>query len=103
MIRKWAHPISPLDALFAGMVDRRGWGEKLTLRGYRLSIGLVSRPCHDVKSQNIKTEKGVGKVQGAGAGWTGGKVRSPECRVRRAGWWVKCRPTDSVAASALDF
>ena len=27
---------------------------------------------------------GVGKVQGAGAGWTGGKVRSPECRVRRA-------------------
>ena len=28
--------------------------------------------------------QGVGKVQGAGAGWTGGKVRSPECRVRRA-------------------
>jgi hypothetical protein len=25
--------ISPLDALFAGIVDRRGWGEKLTLRG----------------------------------------------------------------------
>jgi hypothetical protein len=24
--------------------------------------------------------KGVGKVQGAGAGWTVGKVRSPECR-----------------------
>ncbi len=27
---------------------------------------------------------GVGKVQGAGAGWTGGKVRSLECKVRRA-------------------
>jgi hypothetical protein len=25
--------ISPLDALFARMVDRRGWGKKLTLRG----------------------------------------------------------------------
>ena len=34
MIRKWAHRISPLGALFAGMVDRRGWGKKLTLRGY---------------------------------------------------------------------
>ncbi len=32
---------------------------------------------------------GVGKVQGAGAGWMVGKVRSPECRVRRAEWWVK--------------
>jgi hypothetical protein len=28
--------------------------------------------------------QGVGKVQGAGAGWTRGKVRSLECRVRRA-------------------
>ncbi len=27
------------------------------------------------------TFMGVGKVQGAGAGWTGGKVRSPECRL----------------------
>jgi hypothetical protein len=33
--------ISPLGALFAGMVDRRGWGKKLTLRGYSSSIGLV--------------------------------------------------------------
>ena len=36
------------------------------------------------------------KCRGAGAGWTGGKVRSPECRVRRAGRWVKCRPTESA-------
>ena len=44
----------------------------------------------------LDLNEGVGKVQGAGAGWTGGKVRSPECRVRRAGRWVKCRPTESA-------
>ena len=39
---------------------------------------------------------GYRKVQGAGAGWTGGKVRSTECRVpctfpNRAAPLVKCR------------
>jgi hypothetical protein len=50
-----------------------------------------------------KHKWGVGKVQGAGAGWTGGKVRSPECRVpctfpnRAALWGVS-----SIEALTMD-
>ena len=59
---------------------------------YRLQ---VQRYSHDWVNWLTETE-GVGKVQGAGAGWTGGKVRSPECRVpctfpNRAAPLVKCR------------
>ena len=34
------------------------------------------------KGEKTSKHSGVGKVQGAGAGWTGGKVRSPECDVQ---------------------
>jgi hypothetical protein len=38
---------------------------------------LLAAPTTFLKTTTLL---GVGKVQGAGAGWTVGKVRTPECR-----------------------
>ena len=62
---------------------------------YRSDYSVFERYVYNMVLEEL-VPTGVGKVQGAGAGWTGGKVRSPECRVpctfpNRAAPLVKCR------------